>query len=850
MTLATGHIVKDRYRIVSVLGKGGMSVVYRAWDLNLKVPVALKEMTPQITLDGRPLDHWKEQFQLEAHVLARLDHPNLVDVTDYFQEADNAYLVMRFVEGQSLQSLIDEAGPLPEMQVLEWAKQLLAALDYCHDQGVAHRDIKPANIIVRPDGQAVLVDFGLVKLLDPNDPRTRTIMINMGTPEYAPPEQYDSQPGHTGAWSDVYSVGATLYHALTGQAPPTASQRMVAPMELQPLRLLNGQVSAQTEAVVLHAMAMERDKRYPDAAAMAASLVKKKRRYPVAIIAGGILLLIVALGAGGWWFLAREDATLGPTLTAELVENPTIIPMGTATSITSLPAPTEALPTAEEPVPSETPPPNTVHSPSPTDSLIPDATPGNEFFTLGADGMTQVFVPPGEFRMGSLPGDPDADDDESPQHAVSVSGFWIDRTEVSNDMFATFVRNTGYATDAERNGGSLVWSDDNDRVFVSGADWLHPHGPDSAIIGLDNHPVVQVSWNDAIAYCKWVGRRLPTEAEWEKAGRGTDGRRYPWGNKRPAGDLLNFADRSLTVDWADDAVDDGYRHTAPVGSYPDGASPYTALDMGGNVYEWANDWYSRDYYAVSDESDPTGPASGEVRVLRGGSWTSSGIYNRATFRLWQAPDESTDAYGFRCAQSAEDVDSQRMAPTHVAAVVYHTASLDGLTNKALDFSSPPRGSMTLGGVPFLLNGQVFKTSASTASHTTLPATIKIPLDVSGARRVHLLINSGNGYTRFGGMTIGQVIITCSRGPDSVTDLVLGQNIREWHTADNVVSWASAITEVWSDAVGHIDLLALDVPPDCTDGRLTAIGITDLSESSTLSYDPALNLVGLTVEHYE
>jgi tRNA A-37 threonylcarbamoyl transferase component Bud32 len=270
MPLTPGQILQNRYRIISLLGQGGMGAVYRAWDTRLGVPVAIKEMVPQPGLDSQTLAQLRQQFQREAMVLARLIHPNLVRVTDFFEEGGNAYLVMDFVEGQSLADLIAARGPLPEAQVLDWARQLLDALAYCHSQGVIHRDIKPQNIIIRSDGRPVLVDFGLVKLWDPRDPRTRTVVRGMGTPEYAPPEQWGA--GHTDPRSDLYSLGATLYYALTGQAPATATDRIAAPTLFAPPRAFNPSIRPQTEAALLRAMELAQDRRWPSAVEMARGL--------------------------------------------------------------------------------------------------------------------------------------------------------------------------------------------------------------------------------------------------------------------------------------------------------------------------------------------------------------------------------------------------------------------------------------------------------------------------------------------------------------------------------------------------------------------------------------------------
>jgi len=230
-----------------------------------------------------------------------------------------------------------------------------------------------------------------------------------------------------------------------------------------------------------------------------------------------------------------------------------------------------------------------------------------------------VWVPAGEFLMGSKDGWLAADD-EHPQHTVHVSEFWIDKTEVTNEQYGRCVA-----------AGACQASDYADDEHFNGAD----------------QPVAWVSWHDAHAYCEWAGKRLPTEAEWEKAARGTDGRKYPWGNSFDSS-KLNFCDANCEWEHKDSDADDGYQYPAPVGSYPEGASPYGALDMAGNMTEWCQDWFDMDYYASSPQRDPQGPSSGEYRVVRGGSWGSDERLVRAAFRNWAVPDVRNFGIGFRC----------------------------------------------------------------------------------------------------------------------------------------------------------------------------------------------------------
>lgn len=299
------------------------------------------------------------------------------------------------------------------------------------------------------------------------------------------------------------------------------------------------------------------------------------------------------------------------------------------------------------------------HTLTPTETVlpVPTSTPTQApALEIGStlvnpvDGAVMVFVPEGEFLMGSEEGL--AQDNEKPEHLVYLDAFWIYQHEVTNAQFAYFIEATGHQTTVEERGWSFVF-DGNASVREDGAYWGAPEGPGSSIAGREDHPVVHMSWSDAHAYCEWAGGQLPTEAEWEKAARGIDGRLYPWGNTQITGDKANFCDVNCRYDWAESRQDDGYEGTAPVGSFPAGVSPYGALDMLGNVWEWVADWYDADYYSHSPYENPTGPASGEFRVKRGGSEGSVIWSLRVSSRFGLNPGAAGEDYGFRCAHPGE-----------------------------------------------------------------------------------------------------------------------------------------------------------------------------------------------------
>jgi formylglycine-generating enzyme required for sulfatase activity len=273
-------------------------------------------------------------------------------------------------------------------------------------------------------------------------------------------------------------------------------------------------------------------------------------------------------------------------------------------------------------------------------------------WTLGLDTAGMSLISAGEFLMGT-PAGSDGLPDEHPERSVFLSGFYIDRYEVTNEDYLTFMALANHRQPENRNAASTLWIDGR------------------PVPGIERHPVVNVSWTDAEAYCRWAGKRLPTEAEWEKASRGTDGRRYPWGNQWDmslANSASYWAGRTVEFDSGADweafwvkgegariAKEKGVKGevlTMPVGSFPAATSAYGLFDMAGNASEWVQDWYDPNYYKSAPLTDPLGPDRGAIKSMRGGSWLKPAVSLRTTDRDWGTMDSRPSGTGFRCAKDA------------------------------------------------------------------------------------------------------------------------------------------------------------------------------------------------------
>ena len=231
-------------------------------------------------------------------------------------------------------------------------------------------------------------------------------------------------------------------------------------------------------------------------------------------------------------------------------------------------------------------------------------------------------------------------EDELSKHRVWLEAFSMDATEVTNREYRQFIDAGGYTQ-------QKFWSPEGWQ-FLQKDKLTAPGFWTDTRFNQPEQPVVGVSWYEADAYCRWAGKQLPAEAQWEKAARGTDRRQYPWGNAPVSGTLANYCDVQCDQAWKDTRGKDGYPYTAPVGSYPSGKSPYGIEDLAGNVWEWVQDWYAADYYRRSPERNPVNDTPAESRVLRGGGWHNPPAYVRAAVRHRYAPDNRSSGLGFRC----------------------------------------------------------------------------------------------------------------------------------------------------------------------------------------------------------
>jgi eukaryotic-like serine/threonine-protein kinase len=629
-----GRTIDSRYHIDAKLGAGGMGAVYRATRLLIGDVAAVKILHSEQVENPEMM----ERFRREAQAAARLKHPNAVAIYDFGVSGEGlVYLVMELVEGENLRAFVRRRGPLNSQTAGEIISQACAALDEAHRFNIVHRDIKPDNIVVTttPTGLRVKVlDFGIAKLQDLTvdaDHLTQPGAM-MGTPHYMSPEQCLGE--EIDGRSDIYSLGIVLYEMLTGTVPfnsltPTAIVVQQVTKAPPSLRTINNTVTPAVEAVVLRALEKQPQARPQTAGALmqelTAAITGVRITQPVIPDTSQINIFSLdmtnapevepitqfstpiseSITLPGPHLFPRDAVTSSPKsnrLMPLLIAAFLVLIIGGGVAAWLLVPPGGEMQTTE----TQTSQDSSGKTPSDASPSADNTTTDTGSAILPEPPAGMAYVPGGEFLMGSDTGD----EYERPQHSVIVNPFFIDLNEVTNEEYEEFIEATGHKAPPS-------WANGH-------------HKPGTA-----RRPVTGVDWDDAKAYAEWKGKRLPTEEEWEFAARGTDGRRFPWGDQwKPQ---------------AANAASTGHAHPDNVGGHPTGLSPFGAFDMVGNVWEWT----ASDFTPYSG-GQTSANSTDESKVVRGGSYRSRMNEATTTVRRGRPArgDQDYGDVGIRCAKDA------------------------------------------------------------------------------------------------------------------------------------------------------------------------------------------------------
>ncbi len=677
-----GRTIADKYAVESVVGEGGFATVYKAMHTIWKRPVALKVFKSLGDFSEADRAKLLEEFIQEGALLADLSARSaaIVQARDIGTLKGSKgetipYMVLEWLEGATLEGVVtdEKAKGLPLRDIRDAVRLLepaAEALALAHRKGIAHRDVKPGNVFVLgdPRGECTVkvLDFGIAKVVTDMQKMAGSFTKTSGkvtsfTPAYGAPEQFSRTHGSTGPWTDVFALALIVVEVVTGRDPLDGDdyvQLAVAaanPDRRPSPRTLGATVSDKVEAVFLKALSVKPTERYQS--------------------------------AGDFWNALRKALDMVPMRGAT---DPT------PSSVVPEPAPISSAPTVA--APSSSPQPAMVATQPRSAATTTGAQPGSGkmgvfvglgvaavagiaaavFFlgkgsgaptapssaaaaivapsavasapasaapVAGACPKGTIAIPGGSFYMGS-------DDDlpmEKPAHQVTLAPYCMDEFEVTVADY----KECSDAGRCKRAGTTNVW----DGIKPEEAKAFDPLCNIRDQDTKSRHPINCVDWDQADKFCHEQGKRLPTEAEWEFAARGPDGRKYPWGDDDPASAHLNACGKECMA-WGQKngidekpmyTVDDGFPNTAPVGSFPKGASRYGIQDVVGNVWEWVADWYAP--YTKDELKDPKGPDSGEARVIRGGAWNASvPAWVRPTFRYKDAPTKRSYGIGFRCAK--------------------------------------------------------------------------------------------------------------------------------------------------------------------------------------------------------
>ncbi len=634
-----GRTIAHKYLVERVVGSGGFAIVYRATHLVWKHPVALKVFRTLAEVPDADRQRLFDAFVREGALLAELSTRTAAivqardaGVVDTPHAAGLPYIVLEWLEGATLEQVLDAerrsgVPPRPMPAAVRLLDPAAIALALAHRAGIAHRDVKTGNVFVigDPRGEPVikLVDFGIAKVMsDANriaaaSRETGNAIVSF-TPAYGAPEQFSRSLGSTGPWTDVFALALILGEVTSGrdalqgedlvQLAAASTDREHRPTP----RSLGVEVDDAVEAVFAKALAVAPEDRWQSAGDFWDALRQALRlsTRPAATAVARSSWTRRAAGAASLVTVAA--AALGLTHLVNPSRSGSVLASGASSrGASGSPARSAAIAHAQCPA-----------------------------------GM--IHVPGGSFFMGSDDGPPM----ERPAHPVTIAPFCIDEFEVT---VQEYVRCSDVGR-CKRAGTTNEWPGITGEERAAFDPLCNVRDP----AGHARHPVNCIDWSMAERYCREQGARLPTEAEWEFAARGPDGRKYPWGDDAPTGTFLNACGTECAAWGRAHGIgekpmypdDDGFANTAPVGSFPRGASRYGVQDVVGNVWEWVADWYGP-YPAASssDERDPHGPGSGSERVIPGGAWNGSyATWVRPTFRYKADPEQRSYGIGVRCAK--------------------------------------------------------------------------------------------------------------------------------------------------------------------------------------------------------
>ncbi|MFO0676027.1 MAG: bifunctional serine/threonine-protein kinase/formylglycine-generating enzyme family protein [Polyangiaceae bacterium] len=691
-----GIVIADKYEVLEVAGDGGQAVVYRAMHKVWKRPVALKVFRDFGTLTDAQRAQVMETFVKEGQLLAELSERSAaivqardVGILTTPRGVSVPYMVLEWLEGQSLDTFLESerakgAPPLTLQEAIRLLAPVGDALALAHARGIAHRDVKPSNIVIsgdpRGENTVKLLDFGIAKVVTEAQKlaggfsRT-TGTITSFTPAYGAPEQFSRSIGATGPWTDVFALGLVLVECLTFKMPldgDDVAQLAVtatSPHRRPTPRTLGATIEDVVENVFLRALAVTPADRFPNAGefwnALRNAVGMESMRGWTQPTPQGFDIAAVEARSSGQLANAADRRSSGSVS----VTGPTGVTQGTPVTLggaaPNAPAPMASadgggmgakvvlagllgavlvggigyaiVGRAPTPVP-------TVPTAVPT--VV--ATVAKPTEPTCPEGM--IKIPGGKFFMGAREDDKAAIASERPAHQVTLMPYCIDRFEVTTKDYKKAADTGGVQRAYTTNEFAGITAEDH-RIY-------DPLCNFRAVEERGNHPINCVDYPMAVDYCRDQKKRLPTEAEWEFAARGPDGRTYPWGDEEPTGSFLN-ACGSECVAWAKAnrapgimplyKSDDGWATTAPVGSFRGGASRYGVEDVVGNVWEWVADWYGE--YAPEPIMNPKGPTEGTDRVIRGGAWNGGyASWLRPSFRFKNRPDRRSHGIGFRCAR--------------------------------------------------------------------------------------------------------------------------------------------------------------------------------------------------------